>query len=242
VAAVTDVDAAAPASNGKAEEAILTPGAPEILGSQQRDGTGRHLEPDVPCARLGPAHDRRVHGSHIRAMPSTPPASAGAHTDPAEPARQSTSMSLRRLLAGILLLGLVGTGAELLLLEHTEDPWQLVPVALIGMATALVAWVALRPWGPGRAAVRALRGLMGLFVAAGAVGVVLHYRGNVEFEREREPELGGLGLFSAAMTGATPALAPGVMIQLGLLGLAYAHRHPALARSRADDSNDESAR
>ena len=30
------------------------------------------------------------------------------------------------------------------------------------------------------------------------------------------------------LTGATPALAPGAMVQLGLIGLAYTFRHPAL--------------
>jgi hypothetical protein len=69
-----------------------------------------------------------------------------------------------------------------------------------------------------------------LCVAAGLVGVFLHYRGNVEFELEREPLLRGLALFREAVRGATPALAPGAMAQLGLLGLVYSYRHPALRR------------
>jgi hypothetical protein len=70
---------------------------------------------------------------------------------------------------------------------------------------------------------------MALCVVAGAVGVWLHYRGNVEWELERDASLGGVRLFWEAIRGATPALAPGALSQLGLLGLAYAHRHPALA-------------
>jgi hypothetical protein len=70
---------------------------------------------------------------------------------------------------------------------------------------------------------------MALCLIAGALGVYLHYRGNVEFELEREPTLSGLALLWEAVRGATPALAPGALAQLGLLGLLYAHRHPLLS-------------
>ena len=35
-----------------------------------------------------------------------------------------------------------------------------------------------------------------------------------------------------ALRGATPALAPGALAQLGLLGLLYTYRHPALTHTR----------
>jgi hypothetical protein len=54
------------------------------------------------------------------------------------------------------------------------------------------------------------------------LGVFLHYRGNVEFELEQSPRATRWALFREAMMGATPALAPGVMVQIGLLGLLYA--------------------
>ena len=44
-----------------------------------------------------------------------------------------------------LLLGLVGTEVELLLLEHYEDVWQLVPLVLIGMGLASVLWHTMSP-------------------------------------------------------------------------------------------------
>jgi hypothetical protein len=66
-----------------------------------------------------------------------------------------------------------------------------------------------------------------LFAAAGLAGLFFHYQGNVEFERERNPDKRGFALFAAAMTGATPALAPGTMVLLGSIGLLYAYRHPA---------------
>ncbi len=125
---------------------------------------------------------------------------------------------LRRAILGLLLLALAGTGTELLLLEHYEDAWQLVPLVLIGLGLAVTG---LRLFRPG-SGLRAFRGVMLLMVASGALGLFLHYRGNVEFELEREPTLAGLALFREAIMGATPALAPGAMMLFGLLGLASA--------------------
>jgi hypothetical protein len=138
---------------------------------------------------------------------------------------------LRRLLLGLMLLGMLGLLAELLLLEHFEDVWQWVPlVALaIGVLLALAVWMR-----PGRATLWAFRAISAVYVAAGALGVYLHLDGNVEFERESDASLRGLPLLWEALHGATPALAPGALAQLGLLGLALAYRHPALRRGPAD--------
>jgi hypothetical protein len=68
-----------------------------------------------------------------------------------------------------------------------------------------------------------------LFLIVGILGVFLHLRGNVEFALERDPSLSGLKLVWKALRGATPALAPGALTQLGLLGLVFTYRHPALA-------------
>jgi hypothetical protein len=63
------------------------------------------------------------------------------------------------------------------------------------------------------------------------VGLYLHYRGNVEFALERDPSLSGARLLWKALRGATPALAPGALSQLGLLGLLYTYGHPALGNN-----------
>lgn len=126
---------------------------------------------------------------------------------------------LRRAVTGLLAMALVGTAAELLLLEHYEDAWQFVPLVLIALGLLAMGWRAVRP---GAASLRAFRTVMVLMVASGALGLFLHYRGNTEFELERDPALSGLALFREAMTGATPALAPGAMMLFGLLGLASA--------------------
>lgn len=141
----------------------------------------------------------------------------------ARAADDSTAL-LRRLLTGVVLLGTVGLGAELLLLEHWDSPWQWAPLALLAAAlgATLAAWRR-----PAPATLRVLRAVMAVCVAAGVLGVWLHYDGNAEFERESDPTIGGLALVQAAVTGATPALAPGALAQLGLLGLLLAYRHPA---------------
>ena len=143
-------------------------------------------------------------------------------TDTTGPGAEATL--LRRALIAIVVLGTAGLLAELGLIEHWDDAWQWTPLALLAVGLALSVAVALRP---GPRLLRVFRGLMALYLLAGVAGVLLHYRGNVEFERERDPSLRGLRLFWEAVRGATPALAPGALAQLGLLGLLYAHRHPA---------------
>ena len=135
------------------------------------------------------------------------------------------------MLLGIFLLGIGGVSVELALIEHIEDFWQWTPFVLFGTSVLVLLWYAATRRA---AAVLAFRLVMVLFLAAGAFGVYLHYAGNVEFEREMAPELLGWGLFREAATGATPALAPGVMVQLGLVGLAFTLRHPVLRRERSD--------
>jgi len=134
-----------------------------------------------------------------------------------------TLSGLRRLLAGILLLGMTGTFLELLLLKHHEDGIQLVPLVLLATGVVSVAWHA---WTRSAASGTAVRVLMALFIAAGLAGVYYHFAANVEFQRETDPALRGSALVWQALEAKVPpALAPGVMLQLGLLGLAYTYRH-----------------
>ena len=135
----------------------------------------------------------------------------------------STLAGLRRLLGGVLLLGMTGTLVELLLLQHDEDRIQLVPLVLLGAGIGAVAWHA---WTRSTASGTAVRVLMVLFIAAGVAGVYYHFTANVEFQRETDPALRGRALVWQALEAKVPpALAPGVMLQLGLVGLAYTYRH-----------------
>jgi hypothetical protein len=150
-----------------------------------------------------------------------------------EPAALTT---VRRLLLLLLGIGMIGTATDLLLLDHYEDVWQLPPLALIAASLVVVVWVSVSSGGR---AVIVLRIVMACFIAAGGAGILLHYRGNREFQREIDPTLAGWALVVKVMRAkAPPALAPASMIQLGLLGLLYTYRHPAL-RSRVSHESTE---
>ncbi len=136
--------------------------------------------------------------------------------------------TIRRVLLAILIIGLVGTATELLLLDHDEEAIQLVPLTLIAIAFVAITWHALNP---GSASLRLFQIVMVLFIIAGGVGIILHYRANVEFQREVDPSIAGWALIvKATKAKAPPALAPGTMAQLGLIGLAYAYRYPSRHR------------
>ncbi len=140
--------------------------------------------------------------------------------------------TLRRLILLVFVIGLVGTGTELILLEHTESVWQWVPLAVLGAGLASFGWLTTTK---SRVSLRTFQSLMLLFVVSGIAGLVLHFRGNLEFELEMYPKMKGLTLFWQVIKGATPALAPGMMIQLGLVGLAATYRHPIVLRSNQSD-------
>ena len=135
---------------------------------------------------------------------------------------------LRQLVLWLLAAGLVGLGVELVLLEHYEDFWQLAPVVLIASNLLVVLWQAALPsWS----SVQIFRVLMVAMLATGAIGIVLHYRANMEFQLEMSPGLTGMDLFLKSIHAKVPpALAPAAMAQLGLLGLLYTYRHPLTAR------------
>lgn len=132
---------------------------------------------------------------------------------------------MRAMVLAVFLLSLLGTGIELFFLGHTQGVSQLIPIVLLVMSLLVLMWHALERKS---ASLRAFRITMLLLLAAGVLGGVLHFRANEKFELEGDPQLKGLPLLTKVMTGAAPALAPGAMIQLGLLGLIYTFRHPMM--------------
>lgn len=140
---------------------------------------------------------------------------------------RESSEAVRGLLLGLVLFGSVGLLLELSLLEHTESLTQAIPFAVLGGGFASGIAVAVRPT---HAIVRVFQATMMLLVVTGTFGLVLHLRGNVAFEQELDASVHGLALLWRSLRGATPALAPGALAQLGLLGLIQAYRHPALSR------------
>jgi hypothetical protein len=151
----------------------------------------------------------------------------------------ATLAALRKLLLLILLIGMTGTLTELLILRHVEDVLQLIPLVLIGVGYVVLGWHAIRR---SRGSIASLQIVMLMFVVSGILGMFLHYRANVEFQLELQPDLSGTDLFWKALEAKTPpALSPGVMAQLGLIGFAYAYRHPAFAPGRRilEENRDE---
>ena len=136
----------------------------------------------------------------------------------------------RRILLAILTLGVIGITAELLLLNHIEDALQWIPVGLSLLTLMMCAMVAIRPTS---GAIRLFQLVMLLLIVSGAAGIYLHYGATTEFQLEMDPTLRGFALFKKAILAkAPPALAPGAMTQLGLIGLAYTFKHPALGSGR----------
>ena len=123
----------------------------------------------------------------------------------------------------MFLFGAIGVGIELILLEHTEETWQWVPIVLLGASIPTASVLAFKPT---RSVIRLFTFIMVLFIGAGGIGLIQHMRGNLEFELEMYPSMGGWELFWEALKGATPSLAPGTMTLLGLMGIIYTFRHP----------------
>lgn len=137
----------------------------------------------------------------------------------------STLSLLRRGLLALLAFGAVGLIGELILLEHYEEVGMWIPLSLLTLTLVVIAW---HWWDEGRRSLRLLQAVMLLLVVAGPVGMVLHVRGNYLSETEFDPNLLGFDLWLAVIRGEAPTLAPGTLVQFGLLGLLYAYRHPAL--------------
>ncbi len=130
-------------------------------------------------------------------------------------------VTIRRVILGVLLLGMAGLLAELVLLAHYEDVKQQIPLAVLatGLVAVFVNLMVPRPWS------RALLRLsMALFVAAGLAGMLFHYQGSREFQLEMSPAMGGLDLMWHVLRAKSPpTLSPGMMVQMGILGLGYAY-------------------
>ena len=133
---------------------------------------------------------------------------------------------IRWAVLALVALGTIGMSVELLLIGHREDSNQAIPLVVAAAGLLTIAAVVVRP----RAGLlRLLQFVMLTYAGSGIIGIALHYQANAEFQREIDPALTGLALFWKVVEAtAPPALAPGVMVQLGLLGLVFTYKHPAL--------------
>ena len=135
------------------------------------------------------------------------------------PVHQKASIP-RLLLLIILVVGLLGTGVELLLLGHTEDVWQWVPLVLLAAGLIIIGiWVRRRR----RWSLRTFQATMLLCVVAGPVGIhripgrllrLFRHRGlplrGPLLERDTRPELSQAPAPAVSPGQATPTgRAPG---------------------------------
>jgi hypothetical protein len=152
--------------------------------------------------------------------------------DAGRPKTYADTMVLERLrlwIVVIIVLGLIGTMTELLLLEHDEQALQFVPLVLMVLGAVTLAWYAMTK---STASLRSLQVVMGLFVLSGFAGMAAHFNGSMEYQLELNPDLSMAELLDKIIHAkAPPLLAPGMMIQMGLLGLAYAYTDLRYRRS-----------
>ena len=130
------------------------------------------------------------------------------------------ALTLRRLRTFLLALSAAlyaGAMVELFLVEHTEDPAQLIPFGLCALGILSLAGCRLRP---GRASVRALRLVGALVVVGSAIGMAFHLNANVEIARETMPGASGAALFIAGLSGGNPLFAPGILAVAAAIGWA----------------------
>jgi hypothetical protein len=121
----------------------------------------------------------------------------------------------------VLMLGMGGLLAELALIAHYEDVAQWIPLALLAMGILMLAAdrVLARSWTQ-----LVFQLTMVLLVAAGVLGVYFHFQGSREFQIEMDPQMRGTRLvWHVLRAKSPPTLAPGSMMQLGILGLGYAY-------------------
>lgn len=141
---------------------------------------------------------------------------------------------LRRFLLAFAVMLYGGALVELWLVNHTEEKLQFVAFGLcaVGMLAALVALLSAR-----RATLWMLRACVLVVFCGTLLGVYLHVAGNVEFQREIDPEAPAADIWRGALRGGNPLLAPGVLSVAALLSLAATYRHPSLA-----EDGDEATR
>jgi hypothetical protein len=134
---------------------------------------------------------------------------------------------LRRGILALLALGSIGLISELVLLEHYDETQQFIPLVLLTLTLVSILW----HWLDGRKpSLRAFQVVMLLLIIGGTAGLLFHLGANYEFEKELNPDSTGMEFWLEVVRGDMPTLAPGTLIQFGLLGLLYGYRHPLVMK------------
>ena len=126
----------------------------------------------------------------------------------------------------LLLLSTMATlmvPLELLFVEHYEE-WQMyIPFVLSGLTLVGIVLVAF--W-PNKKTLLLFRMVMALLLIGSLLGVYFHLSGNLELTEEINSELQGWSRIWDILSGAAPALAPGLLAQVALMGFLFTYKHP----------------
>lgn len=137
--------------------------------------------------------------------------------------------TIRRVLAWTLVYGAAGLLTELILVGHYETPAQYVPLLLLGIVVMIGVVIIVAPTA---GKLRILQMVLVVVVTSGILGIGLHLQHNETEERARDPLSSRLALLLRSLSGTSPVLAPGAMALLGVVGLAFTHRHPLFRAAR----------
>lgn len=132
---------------------------------------------------------------------------------------------LRTFLLALAAMLCLGTMSELALLDHLNEPLQIVPFVLCAVGLVALVVVYLRPQ---RNAIWSLRIIMVLMAFGGILGIYEHFAGNREFALEINQQASSNELLWDTLTGVSPALAPGVLVVIAIVAWAATYFHPAI--------------
>jgi hypothetical protein len=154
---------------------------------------------------------------------------------PANASDDATLKGMRLLIMAAIAVALTVTEAELIYVGHTgTNNGQLIAVVLVAAGLTVSTWHAI---ARNTTSIVVFRFTMYLFLVFGLDGMLTHYNAAVHAALKLHPTLAGLPLLTATLSGSIPLLAPGMLIQVGLLGLVYTFNHPLDVRfSRSIES------
>jgi hypothetical protein len=146
-----------------------------------------------------------------------------------KPVDSPTLTVVRSLVLLAIAVALIVTEAELLFVGHIgSNNGQIIAVVLIGVGLIAVTSHALLR---NSASIVLFRLAMYLFLVFGLDGLMTHYHAAENAVLKSQPGLAGFALLRATLGGKIPLLAPGMLIQIGLLGLVYTFQHPLDVRA-----------
>ena len=110
----------------------------------------------------------------------------------------------------IFLLLHLGLIIELMLIGHYESFWQYLPLVSLILGLISVRF--------NSSSLHLVKFIYILIILTGLLGVFLHLKNNWEFELEMYADISMIELIRRSFTGAVPALAPGSLVPIGLMG------------------------